>query len=290
MSIRPDWFDRDTFDVRSQWMEIDGSSVHYVDEGEGPTLLMLHGNPTWSFLYRRLISGLSDRFRCVAVDYPGFGLSTSAPGYGFTAREHSVIVAKLVERLDLRDVTPIVQDWGGPIGLNAAAEDPDRYVSLIIGNTWAWPMDSDRVSRFSSLMGEGRSGEILTRKLNLFVGQIIPRSMRRRRLKAGEMAMYKGPFPDEDSRVAVEVFPRELTEARPFLADLEGKLHRLTALPTLLLWANKDLAFGKDELERWKAILSDHHHHMLVGAGHYWQDDAGEEAVVVIRDWWDNHR
>lgn len=290
MSIRPDWFDRDIFDVRSQWMEIDGSSVHYVDEGEGPTLLMLHGNPTWSFLYRRLISGLSDRFRCVAVDYPGFGLSTAAPGYRFTAREHSRIVGKLVERLDLRDVTPIVQDWGGPIGLNAAAEDPDRYVSLIIGNTWAWPMDSDRVSRFSSLMGEGRSGEILTRKLNLFVSQIIPRSMRRRRLKAAEMAMYKGPFPDEDSRVSVEVFPRELTEARPFLADLEGKLHRLTALPTLLLWANKDLAFGKDELERWKAILSDHHHHMLVGAGHYWQDDAGEEAVVVIRDWWDNHR
>lgn len=290
MSIRPDWFDADVFNVESRWIDIDGSTVHYVDEGEGPTLLMLHGNPTWSFLYRRLISGLSDRFRCIAVDYPGFGLSDARAGYGFTAAEHSDVIAEFVRRLDLSGVTPIVQDWGGPIGLNVAADDPDRFASLIIGNTWAWPMDSVRGARFSSLMGEGRSGDLLTVKLNLFVTQIIPRSMRRRRLKAAEMAMYRGPFPDEESRIPVEVFPREIVEARPFLADLEAKLHRLSHLPTLLLWANRDMAFGRDELERWKMVLPQHHHHMLVGAGHYWQDDAGEEAVLAITDWWDRLR
>ncbi len=290
MTIRPDWFDTSIFPVESHWADIDGCSVHYVDQGSGPTLLMLHGNPTWSFLYRRLIAGLSDRFRCVAIDYPGFGLSTGGAGYGFTAAEHSRIVRQLVEHLDLRDITPIVQDWGGPIGLGAAVDDPARYTSLIIGNTWAWPNDTKRAARFSELMGGERTGTFLTRKLNIFVGQLIPRSMRRRSLKAAEVAMYKGPFPDEESRIPVQVFPREIIEARPFLADLESKLDRITSLPALLLWANKDLAFGKEELERWKSLLPRHHVHILQGAGHYWQDDAGEEAVLAIRDWWDHRR
>ncbi len=290
MDTRPTWFDADLFPVESKWIEIGGSTVHYVDEGEGPTLLMLHGNPTGSFLYRRLISGLADRFRCIAVDYPGFGLSTSSPDYGFTAAEHAHILQQFVRALDLTGVTPIVQDWGGPIGLSAVVADPDRYDSLIIGNTWAWPHEAKMAERFSATLGKGRSGELLTRKLNLFVGQIIPRSMRRRTLSPREMEMYKGPFPDEDSRIPVEVFPREITEAQPFLANLESKLHRIAEMPALLLWANKDAAFRKTEMLRWRSLLTNHHFHMLYGAGHYWQDDAGEEAALVIRDWWDRHR
>lgn len=290
MSSRPEWFDESLFPVDSHWIDIDGCSMHYVDEGEGPILLMVHGNPTWSFLYRRLIAGLSDRFRCIAVDYPGFGLSTARPGYGFTASEHSLVLRQFVEALDLRDVTPIVQDWGGPIAIGAATHDPDRYSSIIIGNTWAWPMHSKTAARFSNLMGGSRTGALMSKKLNLFVGQIIPRSMRRRKLSDAEEAMYKGPFPTEESREPVQVFPREILTAEPFLAEVESRLDAIVHKPALLLWANKDMAFGKEELTRWKSLLSNHHHHMLQGAGHYWQDDAGEEAVLAIRDWWDHKR
>ena len=290
MTTRPAWFNADLFPVESRWVEIDGCNVHYVDEGEGPLLLMLHGNPTWSFLYRRLIAGLKDRFRCVALDYPGFGLSSAKPGYGFTAAEHSNIVSGFIDQLDLTDITPIVQDWGGPIGLAAATRDPGRFSNLIVGNTWAWPHEAKSAERFSRIMGGEGTGDWLSRKLNLFVGQIIPRSMRRRSLKPAEMAMYKGPFPDEDSRIPVQVFPAEITGARDFLAELESNLGTITDLPTLLLWANKDVAFGKAEMERWRASLPNHHHHILQGAGHYWQDDAGEEAVLAIRNWWDHLR
>ncbi len=290
MTTRPTWFDPAVFPYDSHWIDVDGCSVHFVDQGDGPTLLMLHGNPTWSFLYRRLIAGLSDRFRCIALDYPGFGLSTARAGYGFTAAEHSAVVRGFVERLDLTEVTPIVQDWGGPIGLGAATEDPERYASLVIGNTWAWPNDTKQAARFSGLLGGERTGDFLTRKLNLFVGQIIPRSMRRRSLSKQELAMYKGPFPDEDSRIPVQVFPREIVTARPFLADLESKLDRISGLPSLLLWADKDPAFRKADLERWQSLLPHHHLFLLHGAGHYWQDDAGEEASLAIRDWWDRYR
>src|SRR3712207_2977573 len=94
--------------------------LHYEDVGDGPPLLLLHGNPTSSFLYRHVIAGLRDRFRCIAPDYPGFGRSVAPPGYGFTPVEHAAVIERLVIELDLRDVTMMVQDWGGPIGFAVA--------------------------------------------------------------------------------------------------------------------------------------------------------------------------
>ena len=103
MTDRPDWFDESLYPFASRFAEVEGARVHYLDEGTGPVLLMLHGNPTWSFLYRKLVVGLRDQFRCIAVDYPGFGLSTAPTGYGFTAAEHAKVVAKMRDRGALRD-------------------------------------------------------------------------------------------------------------------------------------------------------------------------------------------
>jgi haloalkane dehalogenase len=107
---RPPWIPEQLYPFESHFAQIDGARLHYVDEGAGPPLLLLHGNPTWSFLYREIITGLSGRFRCVAIDYPGFGLSRASPGYGFTPVEHSRIIEQLVLQLELRDVTLMVQD------------------------------------------------------------------------------------------------------------------------------------------------------------------------------------
>src|SRR3954452_13171659 len=115
MTSRPDWIPEDLYPFESRLAEIDGARVHYVDEGSGPTLLLLHGNPTWSLLYRDVIKGLRDRFKDVALDYPGVGRATAPAGYGYTPAEHSRVVERFVPTLDLRDVTMMVQDWGGPI-------------------------------------------------------------------------------------------------------------------------------------------------------------------------------
>jgi len=136
---KPAWIPETLYPFESRFAQIEGARLHYVDEGSGPALLLLHGNPTWSFLYREIIKGLSDRFRCIAIDYPGFGLSRAAPGYGFTPAEHARIVEQLVLRLELKDVTMMVQDWGGPIGFAVATRHPDRFAAFVIGNTWAWP-------------------------------------------------------------------------------------------------------------------------------------------------------
>src|SRR5499433_3306433 len=100
------------FPVEHRFMDLDGARIHYVDEGTGSILLLLHGNPSWSFLYRKIIAALKSDFRCVALDSPGYGMSKAPPEYGFTPREHSAILEDFVDRLRLKDVTMMVQDWG----------------------------------------------------------------------------------------------------------------------------------------------------------------------------------
>ena len=283
---RPSWVDDTLYPFESNFVDIDDCSVHYLDEGEGPTLVMLHGNPTWSFLYRDMIADLSSDFRCVAPDYPGMGLSSARRGYAFGPEEHARIIAGLVQHLDLTDVTMVLQDWGGPIGLAAAAADPDRYSRFVIGNTWCWPVDDLQFSAFSWLMG-GPIGTFAHKRLNAFVEQVIPRAHSLRRPGKAEMAMWRGPYPTAASREPTHVFPERITGARPFLAQTryDTMSTGLVDLPALLLWATKDPAFGIPVLRRMEATFVDHRTVLLEGANHYWQDDAPEAACRAIRDW-----
>jgi len=281
------WVDRSLFPFESRYLELGGARVHYVDEGTGPTVLFLHGNPTWSFVYREIIAALRDRCRCVALDYPGFGLSTAGAGYGYTPVEHADVVGKFIDTLDLRDFTPVMQDWGGPIGIAATLDRQDRLKAMIIGNTWAWPRTDNATQRFSAALGDGKSGEFLVDRANVFVNVFVRRAMRRRSPSGREMAMWRGPFPDQESRLPVRVFPRELTGSAEFLASVETRLGEISDRPTLLFWADQDPAFRGTERRRWESILSNRLTYELRHVGHYWQDDAGPEAALMIRYWWD---
>ena len=167
MEIAPFHIPLKLFPFEHRFMDVDGGRVHYVDEGAGETLLLLHGNPSWCFLYRKIITGTCRDFRCVALDFPGYGMSDAPAGYGFTPQEHSNVLEHFVDRLGLRDVTMMVQDWGGPIGLGFACRRPELVRRLIIGNTFAWPLDHElRIRIFSWIMG-GPVGRVLTSAFKL---------------------------------------------------------------------------------------------------------------------------
>jgi haloalkane dehalogenase len=284
---RPDWFDEDLYPFESHWQEVNGSTVHYLDEGEGPVLLMLHGNPTWSFLYRRMVPYLSDRFRCIAIDYPGFGLSIAANDYGFTVAEHTEVVSGFVEALGLDDFSLVMHDWGGPIGFRLALDRPDSVKALILGNTWAWPRTDNATQRFSSALGEGRSGEFLVDRANVFVNVFLKRGMRRRSVTGGEMRMWRGPFLEKETRLAVRVMPRDLSDSIDWLTEIEGRLDEIADKPSLLFWADQDPMFRGAEKRKWESILTNRRTYILRHAGHFWQDDAGPEASLMLRYWWD---
>ena len=280
---RPPWLPADLYPFEDRYADVAGCDVHYIDEGSGPPLLLLHGNPTYSFLYREIVAGLRDRYRCIAVDYPGFGLSTPAPGYGFTPTEHAGVVESLVVRLELRDVTLMVQDWGGPIGFAVATRHPDRFAAFVIGNTWAWPKADVPTQLFSRFLG-GPVGRRLILNRNLFVEGALGRGVRRT-LPDRVMDAYRGPFPTPASRRPIAVLPREILGSRPFLAELERRLPELADRPALLVWPTRDVAFRERERRRWEEVFPDHRTVTLEGAGHYIQEDAPGEIVSAIRGW-----
>lgn len=284
-TARPSWLPTSLFPFESRFVEIRGSRVHYVDEGTGPVILMLHGNPTYSFLYRKIIGGLRDRFRCVALDYPGFGLSTAAPGYDFRPETHSRVVEDFVDALRLEALTIMVQDWGGPIGLGLAGRRPELMRALVLGNTWAWPTTTPSTVRFSQVMGSP-VGRFAIEQLNWFVNVFLPTGVRRGRLSREVMTAYRGPFPTPESRRPVAVFPKELLASREYLASVERGLAGLRSLPCLMVWGDRDVAFREVERKRFQELFRRARVHVLHGAGHYIQEDAGEEIALAVRDWW----
>ncbi|MFN2589234.1 MAG: alpha/beta fold hydrolase [Actinomycetota bacterium] len=283
---RPSWVRDDLFPFRSHFVDVDGSRIHYIDEGDGPVFLALHGNPTWSFLYRHIVGGLKDRFRCIALDYPGFGLSTAGPGYGYTVAEHARTVESFVTQLDLQGITLMVQDWGGPIGLAVAARHPERFRALVIGNTWGWPAVDDRGKRTFSKLLSSAPGQFAITRLDVFTNVFLRAGMRRRNLTADEFDMYKRPHATPALRRPVAVMPKEILGATELLSEVERGTSKLAHLPALIVWGTKDPGFKAHDRARWEWTFPRHRTVILEGASHYIQEDAPEEIVAAIEEWW----
>jgi haloalkane dehalogenase len=282
---RPAWVDSELYPFEDRWAEVGEHTVHYVDEGDGPPLLMLHGNPTWSFTWRGVIEGLRGSYRCIALDLPGFGLSRApASGYGFSPREHTEVVERVVQQLGLRDVTLMVQDWGGPIGFALAGRQPQLFSAFVVCNTWAWSMKGNiGAQAFSGFLGSPVGRYLITRH-NFFVERIVP-SGSRTKLSEAVMDMYRGPFPTPESRRPVAVMPKAIIGETPWLREVEARLPTLADRPALIVWPTADPAFRDGERRRWEALFGDHRTVLLEGAKHYVGEDAPEEIVAAVREW-----
>jgi haloalkane dehalogenase len=281
MTALPFRIPRELFPVEHRFLDLDGARIHYVDEGSGSTLLLLHGNPTWSFLYRKIIAALKDEYRCVALDFPGYGMSTAAPGYGFTPREHSQILERFVERLGLTDLAIMVQDWGGPIGLGFAGRRPELVRGFIIGNTWAWPQHEPRIRAFSWIMG-GPIGKALTWGFNFVPRFFFSRGFARP-VDRDVLDAYLAPWRDRSRRAPAVIAPRQLVAASPYLAEVQASLHTLADRPALIVWGAKDFAFGEANRRRFEAAFPSHRTVVLHDASHFLQEDAGERIAEAFK-------
>ena len=270
------------FPVQHRFMDLDGGRIHYVDEGAGETLLLLHGNPSWSFLYRKIIAALRGDFRCVALDFPGYGMSDARAGYGFTPKEHSEVLEHFVNRLDLRDLTMMVQDWGGPIGLALGGRRPGLVRRLVIGNTFAWPLDGERRIRIFSWVMGGPIGRSLTSTFNFVPRYFFSRGLAQRHAPE-VLAMYLAPWRDPARRTAAVIAPRQLVAASSYLEDVEANLPKLADRPALIVWGMKDFAFRDAERERFERLFLRHKTVLLDDASHFLQEDAGDRIAESIR-------
>jgi cis-3-alkyl-4-acyloxetan-2-one decarboxylase len=275
------------FDPR--WLEAGDVRLHYVDEGprDGPAILMLHGNPTWSYMYRRPIAELAaGGHRCVAVDHMGFGRSDKPPHLrDYTLETHIENVGRLIDELDLRDIVLAAHDWGGPIGLGALLGRRERLRALLLMNTWAWELPSFLPGFLRQFRGEGL-GEILAMANNAIV-ESIPGGMTNRDVDPAMVDAYRAPFPDYWSRIGTLAFIRDipLTE-NDMSAPLMGHIHESLPglnVPLLLIWGLRDRVFVPAFLEQWQAIFPDSHK-VELQAGHYLVEDAPDEVADAIHE------
>lgn len=274
--------DQELFPFQSRFITLDnGAKIHYIDEGTGPTLLLLHGNPTWSFLYRDIITALKDDFRLVAPDYPGFGLSDAPENYSFTAEEHAQVISEFVQKMDLSDMAIMMQDWGGPIGFYVALQNPLRVSRFIIGNTWAWPLERTGQKIFSTIMG-GWPGQIGAWCCNAVVRFFMSKGVVHK-LKDKVFTMYLAPFKQRNQRMPTHIFPAQLSDAKLFLNNIQQRIVTLSDRPALMVWGLQDFAFQQPELSRFESIFKNHQTILLKNAGHFIQEDAPDEIAEAIR-------
>jgi haloalkane dehalogenase len=274
--------DKDLFPFESRWFDGAGPRVHYVDEGKGTPVVMFHGNPTWSFLYRNVIKSLSSNFRCIAMDYPGFGLSERPSGYGYTASEHVQVVGKLVDHLGLDGFIVVGQDWGGPIGMTVALEHASQVSGMVFANTLFWPVQRS-LKTFSLVMSSWPAQWLIIHR-NFFVNFVMPRAVSTP-MDPKVFKHYQDAQPSPEARVGVAAFPRELRRARPMLEQLATNAPKaLQDKPLELIWGMKDPGFGKPEvLARWMRDFPNANLTKLDNANHYIQEDAPEAVAAAVR-------
>jgi cis-3-alkyl-4-acyloxetan-2-one decarboxylase len=267
---------------RTPW----GARMSYLDEGPrgDAAVLMLHGNPTWSFHYRELVRALAPNLRCVAPDHIGMGLSDKPPNYPYTLETRISDVEALVVSLGLKRLQLVVHDWGGAIGFGLAARRPELIQRIVILNTAAFR--SDRIPWRIAWCKAPVLGPLLVRGCNGFAAPATFMAMHRRRLTPPEKRAYLFPYDSWANRVAVSAFVRDipLRPAHPSWATLAGVEQRLPEFrdrPALILWGGRDFCFNDHFLARWREFLPQAEVHRFAGAGHYVIEDARE--IVVPR-------
>lgn len=283
--MRPDFRPSpDLYPFRSRWFESSVGKVHYIDEGQGQPVLFSHGQPTWSFLYRNIILGLSDRFRCVAMDLPGFGLSVRPEGYDYAPAEHAEVLGEFVDGLILDDLIVMGHDWGGPIVLRVAADRAEHVAGVILGNTWFWPEHGHLDYWLFSKLASTRFGRWQIVEKDWFLKHLMFQLVSTD-LPDEVKTHYRAVQATPELRQGLAEFPSQLTAASPWLGDLaEDVPTRLGSKPTLIVWGMQDRGLAKRFRPRVRETFPDHVLLELPEANHFIHEDAPDEIVKAIKD------
>jgi pimeloyl-ACP methyl ester carboxylesterase len=279
----PGWLDRAQYPFRPRRLETAQGALSYVDEGSGPTVVLVHGTPTWSFLWRRVIRHLAAGHRVIAPDHLGFGLSDKPRDGAYAPADHARRLGALLDALDVRDVTLVAHDFGGPIALAWALDHRERLARLALCNTWAWSLDGDpRIARGARLAASAL-GRLLYTRLNASPRLLIPASVADRRALARDVhRQYLAPFPDAASREAPWALARALLGAGAWYDALWARRGELAEVPALLAWGMRDPTFGAAYLARWREALPHAAVAEIAGSGHFVPEEAPDALARAL--------
>lgn len=283
--LNTDWIDRREYPFKQHFIELDAGRMHYVEEGVGAPLMLIHGTPTWSFLYRRLIKDLSKHYRVIAPDHLGFGLSDKPANWSYLPADHARNLGTLIETLGLKNVVLAVHDFGGPIGLSYAVEHADNVAGLVLFNTWMWSLkDKPDAVRAGKLLG-GAIGKFLYEQFN-FSPRVLLKMLMVDKSKLTEEIHrhYLRVFPTRQDRRSTWVLARELIGSSDWYESLWQRRDRIRRKPALLLWGMKDKAFQADALEKWKNLFENKRVVEFADAGHFVQEEEADKIGPIVKN------
>jgi haloalkane dehalogenase len=272
------------FPFAASYRNLDGLRLAHVDVGDGPPVVFFHGEPTWSFLWRKVIGPVRDAgYRCIAPDLAGFGRSDKPIDIDWYSYDtHVAMMAPLLEELDVRDATVVVHDWGGPIGLRLAVENPDRIARMVVLDTGLFTGHQKMTDAWRAFR------DFVARTEDLPVGFLVRGACKR---DPGDevIAAYEAPYPSQASKAGARAFPLMLP-TDPDMPGAAAGQRVLDALrgdsrPKLVLWADSDPVIPLATGHKFAAAISTSVHHVIADASHFLQEDAGEEIGRRIADW-----
>jgi haloalkane dehalogenase len=284
---------QDLYPFESRWLDVDGQRMHYIDEGprDAPVLLMLHGNPTWSFYYRNLVLRLRDRYRCIVPDYIGCGLSDKPDDahYDYHLQRRVTDLEQLVQATigNASPLSLVVHDWGGMIGFAWAADRAHRIERAVILNTAAFPLPEDKPFPFALwLGGRTRLGAGLIRGFNAFSG-MAARIAFKKPVSNAVRAGYTGPYNSWANRIATLRFVQDIPLAPgdrgyELITRTAAKLQAFADKPALLVWGLKDFVFDESFYRVWQQYLPKAEKYPLADCGHYVLEDGGSGLLDRI--------
>jgi pimeloyl-ACP methyl ester carboxylesterase len=278
----------------SHYLETRGLRLHYLDEGpqDAPPVVMLHGNPTWSFYYRNLVIALRDRYRCIVPDHIGCGLSDKPTDAAYDYRLHSRIedLDTLLAHLRLKlPLTLVVHDWGGMIGFAWAVRNPERVARTVILNTAAFPRPADKkMPPALALVRDTKLGSFLVRRFNAF-SAIAARVAFKKPVSREVREAYTLPYDSPANRIATLRFVQDipLNESDPgfdILLNTAEHLHLLVDKPCLIAWGEKDFVFDAPFLNTWLRYFPHAVVRRYPDCGHYVLEDGGSALIDTIVD------
>ena len=277
----------------SNFLSLNAGRLHYLDEGskDAPVLLMVHGNPTWSFYYRKLVNKFRTTHRVIAIDHIGCGLSDKPQNFQYTLENHINHVERLVEELGLKNITLVVHDWGGAIGMGYAVRHPENISQFVIFNTAAFP--SKRIPFSINICRIPGFGALAIRGLNAFARAALIRAAKKKEhLTPSVRAGYLNPYNSWTNRVAHLRFVQDIPMSEKHrsynaLKQIADGLAQLRDKPMLIVWGAHDFCFNDEFLEEWKVRFPSAEVHYVEDAGHYVVEDAPEQIISWMETFFD---
>lgn len=282
----PAWLDASAWPFAARTFAHADGALHYIDEGAGPPVVLVHGTPTWSFEWRHVIAALAPSHRVLAMDHLGFGRSARPATASYTPESHARRFRDFMRAQQFAEpVTLVVHDFGGPIGLDwaldLARENPERLARVVVVNSWMWAFTDDPVMASRARMVDNVLGRWLYRYANASLRLLMPAACGNRRLLDPRVhANYRAVFPDPDSRERVlYALARALTHSAPFFATLWERRDALARVPLHIIWGMADSAFPPAILDRWQSAFPHATVDRLDGVGHWPHEEAPAEFV-----------